>query len=123
MKHLIRAVSLCPRSLISCAQTPDRQKLNLGFEQHEKGYPRNWNDWGSDGYRIYIYSTQSRNGRYSAVIENTSDSIDFRALSIVLPNNYMGKSIRLSGYIKTEDVRDGFAGLLCGSTPTLLSII
>ena len=32
-------------------------------------------------------------------------------LTISLPNGFKGKTITLSGYMKTENVRDGYAGL------------
>lgn len=35
----------------------------------------------------------------------------FRAIMYTLPNNYAGRKITLSGYLKTENVTDGFAGL------------
>lgn len=116
MKYLVMKAMLS--ALISlfffttgCSQRLISTDLNLDFEQNEKGYPKTWSNFGNDGFKIYIDSVQPKSGRYSVVIENTSDSTGFKALSLVLPDNYKGKSIRLSGYIKTENVRDGYAGL------------
>lgn len=112
MKVIVNLLVVVFFALIGCSQTliVQSQSLNLEFEQHEGGYPNQWGDFGSDGYKIYIDSLKAKNGRYSVVIENTGDSTGFRALSLILPDNYKGKSIRLSGYIKTEDVKEGFAG-------------
>ena len=93
------------------AQTSEVQKLNLDFEQNEKGYPLRWESFGSNDYRVYVDSVTVKKGKYAVVIENTKDKSEFKALGINLPNNYVGKSIRLSGYIKTENVTDGYAGL------------
>lgn len=98
-------------ALIGYAQDSEMGKLNLDFEQNEKGQPAKWENFGNINYIIYIDSTNAKRGKFSAVIENTENISDFRALAIDLPNNYDGKSIRLSGYIKTENVTDGYAGL------------
>jgi len=98
-------------SVLACTQTSEMQKLNLGFEQNENGYPAKWEDFGSVDYKIYVDSVNKKNGRYSAVIENTEFESDFKALAFNLPDNYNGKLIRLTGYIKTENVSEGFAGL------------
>jgi len=87
------------------------QKLNLDFEQNEEGYPAKWDNFGSNDYKIYTDSTAAKSGKFSAVIENDESKSDFKALGIDLPNNYDGAFIRLSGYIKTENVTDGYAGL------------
>ncbi|RZK58977.1 MAG: peptidase S41 [Pedobacter sp.] len=95
----------------ACSQTTVKQTLNLDFEQHRNGFPSQWTSFGDLSYKVYVDSVQKRSGKFSAVIENTGDKKDFRALSITLPANYEGKSIRLSGFIKTENVTDGYAGL------------
>lgn len=96
---------------IGLSQTDEVQKLNLDFEQNERNYPTKWENFGSKDYKIYIDSANAKSGKFSAVIENTESSSDFKALAINLPYNYKGKSIRLSGYIKTENVTEGYAGL------------
>ncbi len=87
------------------------QNLNLDFEQIEKGCPIKWGNFGHNDYKIYSDSSTVKNGRYSVVIENNTDLSDFKALAINLPNNYDGKEIRLTGFIKTENVTKGYAGL------------
>lgn len=98
-------------SLTGCSQTSQIQKLNLDFEQKEKEYPAKWENFGSNDYKIYIDSTYVKNGKFSAVIEHTGNGSNFKALAINLPDNYNGKFIRLAGYIKTENVTEGYAGL------------
>ena len=96
---------------LGCAQTSEIHKLNLDFEQVENNYPTKWENFGSKDYKIYVDSVNAQKGKISAVIENQGDKSDFKALAINLPNNYNGKFIRLSGYVKTENVTDGYAGL------------
>lgn len=95
----------------TCAQTELTQTLNLDFEQHRNGFPEQWTAFGGKEYKIYVDSVHKKSGKFSAVIENTGGKKEYRALSITLPANYEGKSIRLSGYIKTVDVTEGYAGL------------
>jgi C-terminal processing protease CtpA/Prc len=96
---------------LGCAQTSEIHKLNLDFEQVENNYPSKWENFGSKDYKIYMDSVNAQNGKNSVVIESQGNKSDFKALAINLPNNYNGKFIRLSGYIKTENVTDGYAGL------------
>ncbi|WP_026969978.1 S41 family peptidase [Algoriphagus terrigena] len=98
-------------SLFACAQNSETHKLNLDFEESGKGFPSGWESFGSQDYKIYIDSLTAKSGKFSAVIESAESPSDFKALAFNLPNNYNGKSIKLSGFIKTENVSGGFAGL------------
>lgn len=94
------------------SQNSEIQKSNLDFEINENGYPATWENYGgSSSYNISLDSLHSKSGKFSAVIESIANTTDFKALAFSLPDNYKGKSIRLSGYIKTENVTDGYAGL------------
>lgn len=98
-------------SSIAYSQTSEVQKLNLDFEKNHNGFPSKWENFGSNDYKIYTDSTYVKNGKYSVRIENLDNKSAFKALAINLPNNYEGKYIRLSGFIKTENITDGYAGL------------
>lgn len=101
--------------LIGCSQTSrDRtedKNLNLDFEQNENNFPLKWVAFGHQDSKVYIDSVYTTSGKFSAVIESTGSDPVFKAIGFKLPNNYNGKSIRLSGFIRTENVRDGYAGL------------
>ncbi len=97
--------------IIGNTQTSEITKLNLDFEQNEKGYPATWENFGSSDYQVYLDSTSAQSGKFSAVIENSESISNFKALAMTLPHNYDGTSIRLTGYIKTENVTNGYAGL------------
>lgn len=106
-------------SLMGFSQQPNDSKINLDFEQVEKGYPVQWADMGATEYKVYADSTQAQSGKYSAVIENTGTEAGYKALALLLPKNFKGKSIHLSGYIKTENVTEGYAGLWMRIDPML----
>lgn len=60
---------------------------------------------------LSLDSTHAKSEKYCAVIElNKGTKSDYKAWEFKIPNNYAGKKITLSGYIKTENVTDGFAG-------------
>ena len=96
---------------ISYAQKTSLQELNLDFEQVESGFPLHWSTMGNEEYKIYMDSVHVKSGHYAVVLESTSKEEGFKALAISLPANYKGKEIRLAGYMKTENVTEGYAGL------------
>lgn len=85
--------------------------LNIDFEIIENNKPIDWYSFGSKDYLLSIDSVNAKSGKYSAAIEYHQDRQDFKAWSFNLPYNYNGKKITLSGYIKTENVTNGYAGL------------
>lgn len=111
MKKIIFCLFIVLFSAITFAQKSEIRKLNLDFEQVENGYPKKWENFGSKDYKIYIDSVHAKSGKFSVVIENSENKSEFKALALNIPNNYKGKFIRLSGFIKTENVTDGYAGL------------
>lgn len=82
-------------------------QFNLDFEQIESGFPSAWERTGD----LIIDSTTIKSGKYSALFEFEGKSAELNVLSFTLPDNYDGKKITLSGYIKTENVAGGYAGL------------
>lgn len=93
------------------AQTQFKDDLNLSFEKVNQNIPSGWAESGDKGYKFYAEPNNEINGKYVAVIENTSNENDFEAISVILPDNYQGEKITLSAYIKTENVTNGYAGL------------
>ncbi len=90
---------------------PADTKLNLDFEQIGNANPIGWLAYGSSNYNLGLDATTGKTGKYSAFIEYTAGETDYKAWGFALPENYEGKRITLSGFIKTENVADGFAGL------------
>lgn len=87
------------------------QKFNLDFEVHSKpsGLPDGWHQWGE--FELSVDS-MAQSGKKSAKINSGSSDSEFGSIAYKIPAQYEGKSIRLEGYMKIRDVKDGFAGLL-----------
>jgi C-terminal processing protease CtpA/Prc len=105
-------------TLSACKDTQNRDKIfniyNLDFEKIENGFPANWDSkilGDTLNYTISLDSTTVKSGKYAIAIEFKGNSVDFRAITFILPKNYDGKKITLSGYIKTENITEGYAGL------------
>ena len=97
--------------------------FNWGFEKEENGLPLGWLIYGSDGYHVSLDSKVKHSGDYSvSIAHDNSNSItnrDLRILGYYLPKNYKGKKITLSGYIKTENITDGYASLWIRIIPSI----
>ncbi|MDO3424094.1 S41 family peptidase [Chryseobacterium sp. APV1] len=88
-----------------------QQKIeNLDFETTENNSPALWKLMGNNSAKVFSDFNEKQQGKASAVIESEGTE-GFRAIMYALPNNYAGRKITLSGYLKTENVTDGFAGL------------
>ncbi|MCP3929136.1 MAG: peptidase S41, partial [Bacteroidetes bacterium] len=102
---------ICILLLITSINSFGQEKFNLDFETTESNMPLNWESFGSNSYSISIDTINSHSGKNSAVIEYDGDSPEYKAWSYSIPAKYGGDKIKLSGYLKTENVRDGWAGL------------
>ena len=118
MKQLLVLISAITVSIAGCSQVKTSQKLNLDFESVINGMPADWENFGSAAYMISPDSAVVKNGRYSASIIQKGGA-DYKAWSYKIPANYDGKSITLSGYIKTDSVTDGYAGLWMRLDPSI----
>jgi C-terminal processing protease CtpA/Prc len=120
MKHFFTFIFIFYLSHLSFGQNTSQNSLfNFDIENIENGKPIGWSSFGNEKYLIEIDSTIVHGGKNSLSITNTSDLIDYRAWSFSLPNNYYGKKIKLSGYLKTENVSDGFASLWLRIDPSI----
>ena len=120
MKHFFTFIFIFYLSHLSFGQNTSQNSLfNFDIENIENGKPIGWSSFGNEKYLIEIDSTIFHGGKNSLSITNTSDLIDYRAWSFSLPNNYYGKKIKLSGYLKTENVSDGFASLWLRIDPSI----
>jgi len=98
--------------ITSCSKNKDTgPKLNLNFEDILNGQPSGWYIYPQNNYSVSLDSVTVKSGKYSMAIEFTGGSAYFQPITMSLPENYEGKNITLSGYIKTENVTEGWAGL------------
>jgi len=92
-------------SAVSCSQTKHaNSELNLNFENIQDGKPQGWFIYYQPNYSVSLDSVIVKSGKYSIAIESTGDHIGNQPITLILPENYDGKQITLSGYIKTENV-------------------
>lgn len=103
--------------LYACTVTTHAQ-FNLGFEECDARGPIGWDSFGSTEYTVSLDSSVHRSGKYSMKINDNGAEADYKALSFSLPHVYDGKKITLAGYIKTENVTGGWAGLWLRIDPT-----
>ena len=103
-------------SLVCLAQSTP---FNLDFENIVDKSPVGWQIAGSKHYSTYIDSAISKKGKNSAVIEYHGDSPQFKVWVYSIPAKYEGKKIKLSGFLKTENVTGGYAGLWMQIKPSV----
>lgn len=93
------------------SQAQQSEKFNLGFEtQTDKNeLADGWHKWGD--YELSIENL-SHSGQRAGVITSDESGSSFGSIAYKIPAHYKGKSIQLKGFMKTQDVEEGFAGLL-----------
>lgn len=97
--------------LLICFQVSGQQDFNFDFEKTRNGNPLNWENFGSEGYTLSLDTLNAQSGKTAAVIEYSGNAPNFKAWAYNIPAIYTGKRIKLTGYVKTENVTDGWAGL------------
>jgi len=101
-------------ALLLCSTPTFAKKgtLNLDFEHIEKDVPSGWSHMGAaSSYKLSTDKKIKHTGEYSVSIDNNGSNERFAAWSYRIPAKYKGSKITLKGFLKTENVRDGFAGL------------
>ena len=92
---------------------------NFDFEKTDSTAFVSWQIFGNEEYKLTIEKEFAYSGSTSAGIESADVEGGFKALSYNIPAIYEGKRIKLTGYIKTENVTDGYAGLWMRIDPRL----
>ncbi len=98
-----------PLLVLGMASFAQNKIENLNFESTENNLPKIWKIVGDGSAKVFADTNEKQEGKNSILID--AEQTGFKALMYTLPENYAGKKITLSGYIKTENVSDGFAGL------------
>ncbi len=115
-KNLILATLLLFMGINAQSQNLNKPSFNLDFEKNiiNAAMPDEWIKWGSTDFNVHKDSIHAYKGKFSTVIYRKSDAFaqSFGSVAYRLPANYQGKTIRLEGYMKIEEVADGFAGIL-----------
>ncbi|MEM9931271.1 MAG: peptidase S41, partial [Bacteroidota bacterium] len=96
----------CTALALSAQDTPP----NLDFESGKEGDLPGWSNFGGDGYTVSSVD-EAYGGTKAGFINTTTGSGDYKALAYNIPARYEGKQLKLTGWVKTKDVTDGYAGL------------
>lgn len=99
--------------VVACVQKESNiTKFNFDFEEVQNANPVEWGLSGETDCITGVDSVVVKSGKYAAFIDIPEGTINgFKAYVFTLPGNYDGERITLSGYVKTKDVSNGFAGL------------
>ncbi|BAU54833.1 Peptidase family S41 [Mucilaginibacter gotjawali] len=62
-------------------------------------------------YPVKVDSVIKQHGKYSLSIEKVSDDSGFGVIDYIIPKTFKGQKIQLRGFLKTENVNSGYAGL------------
>ncbi len=99
----------------ACSQT--KTGFNISGEEinpiskKPAGWSFSFNKDQENAYEIELDSTVKSNGKYSFSIKRVNNQSSFAAIDYIIPKTFEGSSIVLKGYIKTENVSSGFAGI------------
>ncbi|MBO2010623.1 S41 family peptidase [Hymenobacter negativus] len=115
MKHPFLCLALLALRLAAAAQSP-APGSNLNFEQLDPKtrLPAGWELPTDKNYRVATDSLVHYEGRYAVRIQSETavhEGSSFGVARLKIPVRFQGKTVKLTGYLKTENVREGFAGL------------
>ncbi|MCA8833247.1 S41 family peptidase [Hymenobacter pini] len=119
MKRTYPLVALVAAGFSAQAQQPN-VNLNLDFEQivRQTQQPARWWSPGANGYSVEADSVVKHQGRYALCLQGPSQPSTIKGASPVLgvasvqlPIGFRGQTVKLTGYLKTDNVQNGYAGL------------
>ena len=119
MKRISVLIIICFLAITTFGQTNKNSTRNLDFENVENGKAIDWQNFGKGEYILKVDTIVSQNGKNSGLIEFKDGTPNFKAWAYNIPAIYQGKKIKLTGYIKTENVTDGYAGLWMRIDPSV----
>jgi len=102
------------------AEGTEKPDYNLDFSKIVDGKPTAWYLPEVNGYKVSIDTVNSlpvadvsdqTQAKNTVVIEFIGETDSFQPITLSLSTIYNGEQITLSGYIKTENVTEGYAGL------------
>ncbi len=97
-------------ALLTVAILSAQENKNYSFEILEEGFAKSWETFGNGNHLVAVDSEIAQKGTKSMFISSDDATDSFKAISFSIPVNFDGKKMKLTGYIKTENVAD-HAGL------------
>jgi len=117
MRFILKALPVFSVFLLAAATLSAQTSYSFDMESIDpsSGMPWGWsgqfNEAQKRGYPVRIDSIVKQEGRYSLSIERGTGDGGFGVCNMFIKPLFSGKKIRLTGYCKTENITDGFAGL------------
>jgi C-terminal processing protease CtpA/Prc len=104
---------LCICLLLYCGYTFAQSSYNFDFEtlSSATALPDGINSNQQKTYSLSVDSLIRQHGKYSLALEQKDPNGQFGAFSFSIKPKFSGKKLTLKGFIRTENVSDGFAGL------------
>jgi len=100
--------------LLSCFTLQAQVKFNGNLERLDSyrkpvGWDMSYNT--SPGYKVQLDSTIKQQGKYSISIGYENGKVAFGAINHPINQTFHGRTLILTGFIKTENITEGFASL------------
>ena len=95
---------------------------NIGKNRIPVGWTSGFNEDQKKAYSIKLDSAVVKEGKHALSITQIGKEANFGVATYIIPYTFKGKQIQLKGYLKTEQVAGGYAGLwmrIDGSSGTL----
>ncbi len=92
-------------------------RLNLNFEHSDGDQPADWasSGWRNAPYKVYLTRSEAYQGRQSVAFRCAAQACGSGASGVVtkrlFAESLVGKQVRLRGFLKTDGVEGGHAGL------------
>nr|WP_294946891.1 S41 family peptidase [uncultured Mucilaginibacter sp.] len=103
--------------LLSCRPAISQTQFNGDLEtlSADRSKPAGWITYFQPeqlkSYPVKVDSIIKQQGKYAVSIEKAGEGGDFGVIDYVIPKTFKGSKVELRGYVKTENVTAGYAGL------------
>ncbi|RYE17529.1 MAG: peptidase S41, partial [Sphingobacteriaceae bacterium] len=94
----------------------------IGTTSMPAGWTSGFTEDQKKAYSVELDSAVKKEGKYALSIKRTGNEGNFGVATYIIPHTFKGKQIQLKGYLKTDQVAGGYAGLwmrIDGSSGTL----
>lgn len=110
MRLLIAVILILVSFSFGYSQSVEKRKYNLDYQDYDETVKnaRGWGRWGF--FETVGTELQGENNYVGKVVSDRRKSFGCSVYKV--PVNFKGDSVRLTGLIKTENVRKGYVGLI-----------
>jgi YesN/AraC family two-component response regulator len=112
-------------SLLLISTAVFAQQYNFDFEKVKGNFPKDWWSYKVDNYNVALERYEVYQGKYALCISSNKNYVKSEETASYqpvvhrsVPYNFEGSRIKVTGYIKTENVSDkGWAGFFINAMP------